>query len=80
MQVGTLVSIPGYSRKGVALRVSWADIKKGINARRPGVYIFSGYWYGTNPLSIASYGKIHGQIGKPIGKVKTHLQMVKLCR
>lgn len=80
MKTGDLISIQGYTRKGVALYVSKTDIKNGINVYRPGLYVFSGYWYGTNPLSHRSYGKIHGQTGKVIGKARTHQQIARLCK
>lgn len=80
MRHGDLVSIPGYARKGVALEVTRRDIAHGTNVLRPGLYIFSGYWYGNKPLDIASYGKIHGQAGKPVGRVRTHQQALKMCR
>lgn len=80
MRVGSLVNIPGYTRKGVVLLVSQKDINNGTNVRKPGLYIFSGYWYGTNPLSHKSYGKIHGQVGKRVGTVRNHQQIAKLCK
>lgn len=80
MQVGNLVSIPGYARKGVVLRVTQQDINNGTNVRKPGLYIFSGYWYGKDPLAHSSYGKIHGQVGKVIGTVRNHQQIARLCK
>jgi len=62
----------------VALTVTANDIINGVNALKPGVYAFRGYWYGTNPLSHQSYGKIESTIGKVVGKVKSHQQIKKL--
>lgn len=81
MRVGDIVTIPNYSRRGVALYVSRRDIRtSGINVRRPGIYIFSGYWHGTDPLNHNSYGKIHGQTGITIGQVRNHQQIARLCK
>ena len=64
MRHGDLVVVEG--RKGVALRVDRAEFNKGLNASGPGLHVFAGYWYGTDPLNIRSYGKIltHDGIGK----------------
>lgn len=64
MRHGDLVVIGG--RKGVALYVDQKEFNKGLNASRPGLHVFAGYWYGTNPLSLRSYGKVLTQDG--IGK------------
>jgi hypothetical protein len=64
MRHGDLVVVGG--RKGVALRVGRKELNEGLNASGPGLHVFAGYWYGTNPLSLSSYGKIltHDGIGK----------------
>ncbi|MBI6883159.1 hypothetical protein [Pseudomonas putida] len=77
MREGKLVSLPGYQRKGIALRVTAKDIKTtGVQVRRPGVYIFSGYWYGEDPKDFRSYGKIHHMkgFGRYIGSIKGGLR------
>jgi len=58
----------------VALNVTPRDISMGLNARVPGLYLFRGYWYGTDPLTPQSYGKIEGRHGKVIGRLRTHQQ------
>lgn len=72
---GQMVSLPGYERRGVVLRVTLKDIKtSSIQVRRPGLYVFSGYWYGKNPLDHRSFGKIHRKWGKPVGRAINHHQ------
>lgn len=76
---GQLVSLPDYARKGVVLRVTLKDIKTtGVQVLRPGFYVFSGYWYGNDPLDFRSYGKIHGNRGRSLGKVTDHRQAKRL--
>jgi hypothetical protein len=78
MHHGQLVSLPGYSRKGIVLRVTLKDIKtSNVQVRRPGLYVFSGYWYGTNPLDFNSYGKIHHHHGRRLGTISKHQQAKK---
>lgn len=48
----------GTGRCQIVLHVSEADLKRGINALEEGLHYFSGMWYGTNPYTIKSYGKI----------------------
>lgn len=78
---GQLISLPGYSRKGVALKISAKDIRDNptLQVIRPGVFVFSGYWYGTDPLSFKSYGKIHHNKGRVVGRVRSHWHTKKLC-
>lgn len=78
MYHGQLVSLPDYSRKGVVLRVTLKDIKTtGVQVLRPGLYVFSGYWYGTDPLDFRCYGKIHHHRGRALGRVSSHQQAKK---
>lgn len=66
---------------GVCLYVSELDIKKkGILVPKAGTYVFRGYWYGNNPFSIDSYGKIEGEAKnfKKVGKIRNHWQVKKL--
>lgn len=86
MKHGDLVSVrwkpPGPRRVlCTALLVTENDIRHGINAGRPGLYLFRGYWYGYNPLDISSYGKIEGRFrrGKVVGRMRTHRQAKMLC-
>jgi hypothetical protein len=53
----------------VQLPVTRAHLEDGINARRQGRYLFRGAWYGRDMAAIATYGKIEGQRGMPIGKL-----------
>lgn len=79
MHHGQLVLSHDYNRKGVVLRVTLKDIKTtGVQVLRPGLYVFSGYWYGTDPLDFRSYGKILGKRGKALGRVTDHHQAKKL--
>lgn len=77
MKHGDIVVVQG--RKAVALTVTPADLKKGINAPRAGIYPFAGYWYGKDPMNHKSYGKILA--GRPneqfriVGKVVGHPQV-----
>jgi hypothetical protein len=77
---GDIVVVDG--RKAVALTVTAADIRNGVDVLKPGIYPFAGYWYGTTPLNHKSYGKILS--GTPneryrvIGRAHTHSQLVYL--
>jgi len=66
----------------VALMVSKNDIKRGVNALRPGIHLFRGYWYGKNPLSIKGFGKIEGPANKMTGsfvtRVESHKQVKRM--
>lgn len=85
MKNGDLVSVirtrfgRRYQILCVALKVTAEDIRLGTNVRLPGLYLFRGYWYGTDPLNHHSYGKIEGQYGKVVGRLRTHLQARHLC-
>ncbi len=52
--------------------------RKGLNWRRPGVYLFRGLWYGSDPFNIDCYGKIEGRCGVPVGRVRNLSQLRKL--
>ncbi len=81
MQTGLLTTSGVRGRKCVCLYVSRQDIRLGINARRPGWHLFRGYWYGGDPLSIDSYGKIEGRVRgtlRVIGRVRSHHQAFRL--
>ncbi len=43
----------------ILLDVTKKDIKKGINADKPGLYGFRGLWYKGNGTKNESYGKIY---------------------
>jgi len=63
MKPGDIVEIVdscGHHRTCVVLMVRPKDLRKGLNAWRPGLHLFRGYWYGSDPMSITSYGKIEG--------------------
>lgn len=82
MRHGDLVSVrwPTGPRsvRCVALRVTAADIRRGAQVRKPGSYLFRGYWYGADPWSVLSYGKIEGQVGRVQGRVRTDRQVRRL--
>ena len=42
----------------MVLNVSKNNIIKGIDVNIPGLYLFYGMWYGSNPKNIDSFGKI----------------------
>lgn len=62
----------------VALMVTKLDIKRGINAKKPGLFLFRGYWHGHDPLNHKSYGKIENKAGRVAGRVRSHSQVVSL--
>lgn len=64
-----LIQRKGTNRLWVALRVSKVDIRKGIQAKKPGIYLFGGFWYGKNPQEISSFGKMMSLKGKVVGKI-----------
>ena len=43
----------------IVLEVTKKDIKRGINADKPGLYGFRGLWYKGNGTKHCSYGKIY---------------------
>ena len=66
---------------GVILRVTEKRIRMGKNARKPGLCLYFGYWYGNNPKDSESFGKIiHKPFGVVISKVTTHQQFKKLLK
>lgn len=58
MKAGTIVRIPGYHRPWVALPVTRAQVRRGLNTHRSGMHLFGGPWYGKNLMDNTSYGKI----------------------
>lgn len=70
----------GRTVYGVTIKVTWSDIKQRqfCHITRPGVYVFRGYWYGTDPTDYRSFGKFEGAAGKLVCKVKSHQQVKKL--
>lgn len=51
--------LPGtLPRLWVGLRVTQADIDRGYFAGKPGLYLFSGMWYGDDPTDKRSFGKM----------------------
>lgn len=69
----------GYHRrrKAVVLQVTQKDIDSGIDALKPGLYAFHGFWYGKDPLSIKSYGKMVYPVGQVIGRAKKNSKVIK---
>ena len=45
-------------RLWVELPVASADVQRGVNTRTPGLKLFTGLWYGKDPLDPRNYGKI----------------------
>jgi hypothetical protein len=70
MKAGSVVKIPGWRRRGVILQVTQADILKGIDVKTPGLYLFSGMWYGKDPNNHMSFGKIQTPFGRVIGNLR----------
>lgn len=67
-----LVMVKGWRGRrslAVELEVTARHLAEGINARRRGRYLFRGAWYGTDLADTATFGKIEGQRGMPIGKL-----------
>lgn len=58
VSVGSIIVLPGYLRFWIILDVTKEQIERGTNAEKPGLYAFSGMWYGDDPLNIGSFGKI----------------------
>lgn len=56
-----IVTLQGNDSKDtvIVLEVTKKDIKKGINAAKPGLYGFRGLWYKGNGTKHHSYGKIY---------------------
>lgn len=56
-----LVRIRGQRRLFIKLDVSAHHFRTtGINVSRPGPALFTGFWYGNDPLNIDCYGKVLG--------------------
>lgn len=49
----------GWKDTVIVLEVTKKDIKRGINADKPGLYGFRGLWYKGNGTKQYSYGKIY---------------------
>ena len=49
----------GWKDTVIVLEVTKKDIKRGINAEKPGLYGFRGFWYKGNGTKQYSYGKIY---------------------
>lgn len=80
---GDLVKVKGSRRFWVCLRVSQTDIHRGLNAKTPGLYLFSGYWYRQEiggPLNHRAYGKIDEVRGRKVGRVCSHYAALKTNR
>lgn len=57
--VGDVVTVPGYTRHWVALYVTQTMIdNEECDASREGLHLCGGMWYGNEPFSIKSYGKM----------------------
>ena len=73
MKAGDIVRVTGYHRDWVALPVTAKEIRRGVNARTPGLYLFGGAWYGKDLMRNATYGKVIPATGahKVVGHVKS---------
>lgn len=82
MKHGDLVALRGQRRRWVALQVSAADLRRGIDVARPGLYLFTGYWYGGQPLSHRSYGKVVEVLpgARAVGRVGSAYAARRHCR
>jgi len=58
IEEGDIITIKDYNRAWVLLYVTEEDLNNGVNAEEVGLHAFGGMWYGSDPLSIESYGKI----------------------
>lgn len=45
-------------RLWIGLEVTGRQVRAGMNTRRPGLKLFTGLWYGHDPLDHRGYGKI----------------------
>lgn len=64
---GTVIQYPREKRKWVVLDVSQDDIdNREVDVAVPGVYIFTGMWYGDDALTFDSMGKVSG-LGNTVG-------------
>lgn len=58
----SIVKLPrGYGRRHwVAMDITQRDIKRGANAREPGLHLMAGYWYGKGQghKTRKAYGKM----------------------
>lgn len=61
----------GRGQLAVQLHVPPAEARKPGNLQycTPGRYLFRGFWYGSDPRSVRSYGKVEGCVGRPVGKI-----------
>lgn len=70
--IGGILFKPGQlyqtkdNRTIIILEVTNKDLKRGINADRPGLYGFRGFWYGHDRFKIKSYGKIYELTGTEV--------------
>jgi len=89
MKAGDIVKIvDGYGGHTwmsdcVVLMVTPKMIRQGVNAGRPGLHLFRGYWYGSDPMNVRSYGKIEGSVEQNkdavyVGRVQSHEQIKKM--
>jgi hypothetical protein len=70
MKEGAIVKVPGSRRHYVVRRITKAEIVRGVNARRPGLYLMGALWYGRNPNVTDSFGKILLPHGRVIGNIR----------
>lgn len=90
MKHGDIVTITNefggrvYRNHCVVLMVTPKMIRHGIyDTHRPGLHLVRGYWYGTDPMDVRSYGKNEGTIQQNkravlVGRVESHEQIKKL--
>lgn len=83
----SLVKIPAKTtgsgrRHWVAINITQQDIKRGANARHPGLHLMAGYWYGKGQghKTRKAYGKLIElpKNSKVIGYARTSFLIRKL--
>jgi len=59
-----------HAYKAVVMPVSKADLARGVNAQKRGLFAFYGLCPGEPPCSISSYGKIIPARGRRVGRLR----------
>jgi len=79
MKAGDILARKRGERRWLALSVNLKDIRKGTNARNPGLYAFGGCWYGETASS-TSFGKLTKARTRVVGHVPPGRRIPKLIR
>ena len=68
-------------RLWIELTVSRGDIARGMNTRTPGPKLFTGLWYGKDPLDARNYGKMVEPGGAlPVGTLGANAPAATIAR